>query len=258
MNHHLAVFGGTGFLGQHICKTAIQKGWTVTSISRRGMPNSDQHNGNIQNWTQEVNWCKGDLNDPISIENHVKSASAIIYSVGTLLENRYKRFLSGRDSLFSLFQLSQDEDLSYDKLNRDFAIQIADMASQMNKNIPFVYLSAANTFPGIPRKYIESKREAEDYICSVQNIRPIIMRPGFIYSKERPISLPLAGIIDITSNISKLFCRKISFLGAAGVKPLKVETVANAIIQSIHEEFKGIASVEHIEKLASVLQKTRS
>ncbi|QSL65676.1 hypothetical protein MERGE_002989 [Pneumocystis wakefieldiae] len=226
MNHHLAVFGGTGFLGRHICKAAVQKGWTVTSISRRGVPNSDQHDGNIQNWTQQK----------------------IIY----------KGFLSGRDSLFSLFQLSQDEDLSYDKLNRDFAIQIADMVSQANKNIPFVYLSAANTFPGIPRKYIETKREAEDYICSVQNIRPIIMRPGLMYSKERPITLPLAGIIDITSNINKLFCGKIPFLNVVGVKPLKVETVANAIIQSIHKEFKGIASVEHIEKLASALQKTHS
>ncbi|KTW28411.1 hypothetical protein T552_01673 [Pneumocystis carinii B80] len=252
MNHHLAVFGGTGFLGRHICKIAVQKGWTVTSISRKGVLNNNQHDDNIWSWTQQVNWCKGDLNDPISIENHVKSATAVVYSVGTLLENRYKSFLSGRDNIFSLFQLSQDEDLSYDKLNRDFAIRVVDMISQENKKIPFVYLSAANTFPGIPRRYIESKREAEDYICSAQNIRPIIMRPGLMYSKERPISLLLGGMIDIISNVNKLFCEKIPFMNAAAVKPLKVETVANAIIQSIHQEFKGIANVEHIEKLASM------
>ncbi|CCJ29981.1 unnamed protein product [Pneumocystis jirovecii] len=254
MNRHLTVLGGTGFLGQHICKTAIQKGWTVTSLSRKGKPECAGHNSSVPEWLKQVNWCKGDLKDEILVKEHIKKSSAIVYSVGTLLESQYKHFLSAKDLLSLTFQPSHDENLSYNKLNRDFAIQVADEVSRINTNMPFVYLSAAGGFPGIPRRYIESKREAEDYICSLPNIRPIIMRPGFMYSKERPISMPLACIINTISNVNRLFDKKIPFIDAVGVKPLKVETVADAIIQSIHDEtFKGIASIQHIEKLATVL-----
>lgn len=84
----------------------------------------------------------------------------------------------------------------------------------------------------------------------------------YYYATRYPLLLLLLFLIvyrfNVFSNINKLFCGKIPFLNVVGVKPLKVETVANAIIQSIHKEFKGIASVEHIEKLASALQKTHS
>lgn len=137
------------------------------------------------------------------------------------------------------------------------AIQTAKSVSRLNKNIPFVYLSAVDAFPGIPRRYIESKRESEDYLYSLSGIRPIIIRPGFMYSKERPITMAISRIIDITSHMNELFCRKIPFIGAAGIKPLKVEIVAQAIIQSIDDEtFKGIANIEHIEKLAAAFKKT--
>ncbi|KAG4304560.1 hypothetical protein PORY_001953 [Pneumocystis oryctolagi] len=256
MNRHLIVFGGTGFLGRHICKTAVQKGWVVTLLSRKSKQEYIENNPDVSEWWKQVNWCKGDLKNENLIKDHMKSCSAVVYSVGILFETKYKQFLSGKDNFLSLFQPSQ-EDLSYDMLNRDFAINIAEIASKMNINMPFVYLSAADTFPGIPKRYIESKREAEDYIYSLPNIRPIIIRPSFMYSKERPISIPLAGIIDITSNINELFCKKIPFIGAAGIKPLKVETVANAVIQSIHNEtFKGIADIQHIEKLEEELKKT--
>ncbi|KAG5437860.1 hypothetical protein PCANB_000575 [Pneumocystis canis] len=256
MNHHLIVLGGTGFLGRHICKTAIQKGWTVTSLSRRGTPEDIQQGSDLSRWLQKVNWCKGDLKDDILMKKHVKDCTAIVYSVGILLENKYKYLLSGKNFFPSTFQ-SFEENLSYNLLNRDFAIKMANNASEMDKNIPFVYLSAVDAFPGIPKRYIESKREAEDYIYSLPNIRPIIMRPGFMYSKERPISLAIAGIIDITSNMNELFCKKIPLIGAAGIKPLKVETVSDAVIQSIDDEtFKGIASIQHIEGLAATLRKT--
>ncbi|KAG5519937.1 hypothetical protein PMAC_000214 [Pneumocystis sp. 'macacae'] len=257
MNHRLTVLGGTGFLGKHICKTAIQKGWKVTSLSRKGKPEYAEHNPGVSEWLKRVNWCKGDLKDELLIKDHIKNSSAVIYSVGILLESQYKHLLSSTNSLFLTFQPSQDENLSYDKLNRDFAIQVANEVSKMNMNMPFVYVSAADAFPGIPKRYIESKREAEDYIYSLPNIRPIIIRPGFMYSKERPISMPLACIINMISNVNELFYERIPFIGAAGVKPLKVETVANAIIQSIYDEtFKGIASIQHIEKLATDSQKT--
>jgi len=36
----LLVLGGTGFLGQTICRRAILEGYSVTSLSRRGLPPS--------------------------------------------------------------------------------------------------------------------------------------------------------------------------------------------------------------------------
>jgi hypothetical protein len=38
----LLVLGGTGFLGQTICKRASLEGYAVTSLSRRGLPSPEQ------------------------------------------------------------------------------------------------------------------------------------------------------------------------------------------------------------------------
>lgn len=46
----------------------------------------------------------------------------------------------------------------------------------------FVYVSAADVFPIVPRRYFTSKREAEEYIlshCTPQTgVHPVIVRPG--------------------------------------------------------------------------------
>lgn len=36
----LLVLGGTGFLGQTVCRRALLEGYSVTSLSRRGLPPS--------------------------------------------------------------------------------------------------------------------------------------------------------------------------------------------------------------------------
>lgn len=38
----LLVLGGTGFLGQTICKRAALEGYAVTSLSRRGLPSPER------------------------------------------------------------------------------------------------------------------------------------------------------------------------------------------------------------------------
>lgn len=57
----LLVLGGTGFLGQAICKRALVEGYQVTSISRRGIVDGEDA-GN-------VDYRKGDARQEATINN---------------------------------------------------------------------------------------------------------------------------------------------------------------------------------------------
>lgn len=67
----ILVLGGTGFLGQTICKRATLEGYSVTSLSRRGLPPDPSSSalpvGNIE-------YRKGDARDKESITNILKES----------------------------------------------------------------------------------------------------------------------------------------------------------------------------------------
>eukprot|EP00755_Sulcionema_specki_P022331 Sspe_Gene.76255::Locus_47643_Transcript_1_1_Confidence_1.000_Length_376::g.76255::m.76255 len=59
----IAVVGGTGFVGSHLCRQAVRRGWsTVISISRRGDAPRGTKEGDME-WRERVRWEKGDCFD---------------------------------------------------------------------------------------------------------------------------------------------------------------------------------------------------
>ena len=54
----VAVFGGSGFLGSRVCKTLVQSGCSVVSISRAGQPPAWAAK---EPWSAQVRWRTGDL-----------------------------------------------------------------------------------------------------------------------------------------------------------------------------------------------------
>ncbi|EFR03275.1 hypothetical protein MGYG_06277 [Nannizzia gypsea CBS 118893] len=261
----IVVAGGSGFLGARICQSAVARGWEVVSLSRRGEPAWDtvSSSGQAPRWAQKVEWEKADLLDPSSYGQHLKNASAVVHSMGILLEADYKGILQGKESPITGIQKvfgsfpgiptgPSKSQMTYRTMNTESAISLAKKTTE--ENIPtFVYISASSGAPIIPQGYISSKREAESSILSMfPNLRSIFVRPTFMYDSSRSLSLPIAMGGMIASEINSLTGGKLSALGSMAEKPLKVSVVGEAVVESIDDsDVDGVVSPKKIEDLAT-------
>jgi uncharacterized protein YbjT (DUF2867 family) len=224
-----------------------------------------------------VTWERADILRPTTYAPLLKGADFVVHSMGILLEADYKGVLRGQESPISGLQKafspgrqpgnplernakeSDDirppetkDQLTYENMNRDSAIMLAKEADQEQAKA-FVYISAAGGAPVLPARYISTKREAEDTIASrFPRMRGLFFRPPFLYDSSRPITIGMAAMTGagaLFNNITGGFFG--GFMGAAGVKPLKVETVAEAVVEALDDEsVRGPIEVPEIEKLA--------
>ncbi|KAF1966688.1 NAD(P)-binding protein [Bimuria novae-zelandiae CBS 107.79] len=275
----LVVCGGNGFLGSRICRAATQRGWSVTSISRSGAPNwsSVSSSSTPPPWSTSVSWVRGDILDPTTYTTHLASATAVIHTMGILLEADYKGVVSGRESPFAGLQRAfsaskrgtqnpldrapneplrpqePDGQLTYEVMNRDSAISLAKEAHDVH--VPtFLYVSAAAGAPVLPRRYITTKREAEDVIGSrFPEMRSVFVRAPFMYDSSRTFTLPIAAAGGIAAMVNGAVGGRLTWLmGAGGIKPLKADTVADAIVEALEDgEVRGPVEVGEIERLAT-------
>ncbi|KAB5570502.1 hypothetical protein GE09DRAFT_1103547 [Coniochaeta sp. 2T2.1] len=279
----LVVCGGTGFLGSRICKFAVARGWDVTSISRSGEPHwsSVSSSPNPPDWSQKVSWQRADILKPATYTPLLQGADYVIHSMGILLEADYKGVISGRESpvagLQKAFSSSPrpsanplergapsailesspggggQQQLTYEIMNRDSAILLAKLAAEQ-KAEAFCYVSAAGGAPVLPSRYITTKREAEEVIArEFPAMRGVFVRPPIMYDSTRPVTMGLAAATaagalfnGITGGVLK------GFMGSAGVKPLKVDVVAQAVVEALSDEsVKGPVEVPELESLAA-------
>lgn len=207
----------------------------------------------------------------------LRGADYVVHSMGILMEADYKGLVSGRESpltgLKKVFAASRDrgvnpldskpgEDIkpvnandqfSYEVMNRDSAIALARHASE-EKAEAFCYVSASGGAPVLPHRYIKTKREAESTIASTfPNMRGVFPRPPLMYDPSRPITMATAAMAGGGTIVNQLTGRYFDkFMGAAGVKPLKVDTVAEAIVEALADEkVQGPIEVPELEELAA-------
>ncbi|KAL2440734.1 hypothetical protein ABEF95_001394 [Exophiala dermatitidis] len=276
----IVVAGGNGFLGSRICKSAVARGWYVTSISRSGEPrwSSVSSEPAPPPWSTSVTWAKGDILKPATYTSHLKDANAVVHTMGILLEADYKGVVSGKESPLTALSRAfsstkagssknpmdrqpgeelgkgeKDGQITYELMNRDSAIALAQEAERTGADT-YVYISAAAGAPILPSRYITTKREAESIIASrMDKLRNIFFRPGFLYDSSRKFTLPIAasGMVGSTVN-SMLGGSLTSIFGAAVEKPLKADLVADAVVEAIEDEStKGVVDVKLIEALAA-------
>ena len=196
--------------------------------------------------------------------------------MGILLEADYKGVLSGKESPISglsrafsptksgsqnpltrengedLKPLEKDGQLTYELMNRDSAITLAQEAAAENVGA-FAYISAAGGAPVLPRRYIETKREAESVISSeFPRMRSVFIRASFLYDSSRAFTIPMAAMTGLGAMFNSVTGGVFGgIMGAAGVKPLKADLVAEAVVEALSEEHvKGPVEVKEIEELA--------
>lgn len=226
----LVVFGGTGFLGKRICENAVNRGYNVVSVTGSGKKPQPYPKEDCP-WIDKVNWQKGNVFQPETYNEQLKDCTAVVHSIGILLENdSYKRIVGSNDGIINtvsgLFQSSNPMDKTpdntgnnvvidktYARYNTESALVLAEALIAQNKSDPppaFAYVSADRGFPGLPSGYIQSKRNAEYLLYQLQpNIRPIFLRPGFMYdpSEENQPNKSIRGALkdalDILNGINQ-------------------------------------------------------
>lgn len=302
----LLVFGGAGFLGSQVSRAALRKGWQVTCVSRSGRPSpassSTSSLPQAPTWHDEVEWVTGDAFTPSSYAEPLCAAQHVVTTIGVLdyrgfmRERRPGRVLDklsltlrdaaldmvptsllNRSGSSSSTVLRQDDEAlrHYDLMNRDAAIAIAEQVARHENVRSLVYVSAAAGFPGIPARYMTSKRAAESHLMDMYNargagtatgtFRPILFRPGFMFSdhhddkndaaggKARGFTKPVARVLGLSYALNSALGNRVPGIGAAGVKPLAVERVGSAIVEACDDErIVGPVEVHQIEALADV------
>ncbi|KAH7107503.1 NAD(P)-binding protein [Auriculariales sp. MPI-PUGE-AT-0066] len=274
----LLVVGGNGFVGSHVCKSALAHGWSVTSMSSSGAPFRTPA-GHTPAWASSVAWTAANALQPNTYNDLIRGQNAVVHTIGTLLPSTSYKDAVRRADLPAVIGALLERSLGanplkddlYSTLNRDSALRVFETFAAENPTgeRTFVFLSAADIFqPIIPARYIESKREAEAGLsqrAKDAGVRTVFIRPGLMYhAHQRPLTSPLAAFLGLSADIHhKLpaslptpagFLKSISLraLGSAlETHPLHVEHVARAVCTSLEDStIGGPVEVSDIRRLA--------
>lgn len=120
-------------------------------------------------------------------------------------------------------------------------------------------MSAAACPPGVDKRYLTTKREAEEIVLNTPNLRSVVFRPGFMYSDEAPATLAVGAAMMVAGKLAN----RLPFSTAAAthafgvtpesLKPLSTATVGNAAVTvSLDDTVEGVYTPTMINDLASI------
>lgn len=263
----IGVFGGGGFLGRKICEVGINQGYSVLAFSRTGSPPRDIA---YLPWAKKVQWRKADLFDPSTYKEDIAQCDAVVHSVGLLFENQlYKKLLLATGGIQAVCDLAQavrganpmarNEFNTYEAIQRDSALTLArtlisSHASHTSLTKPvYFYISADGPIPGVPKRYITSKREAEAELARMDDLRTISMRPGFMnddtHSGSTNARDALASVLNLSYKAKNtIIGNGVSYINDLVRPPALTTQVANSIYAHLESNFAGTVFLEDIVK----------
>eukprot|EP00929_Paragymnodinium_shiwhaense_P120390 TRINITY_DN92317_c0_g1_i1.p1 TRINITY_DN92317_c0_g1~~TRINITY_DN92317_c0_g1_i1.p1 ORF type:complete len:375 (+),score=89.71 TRINITY_DN92317_c0_g1_i1:45-1127(+) len=253
----LLVLGGNGYVGKQVCKVAVEKGFTVTSLSRRG-ENPDVDDEQLQ----AVRWIKGDATDFATVKQHVDESDVVVHAIGLLFDvnsglSNFNIVVSGSNSLLG-------EESTYDRITRQTAFNVIKAVKDKFRlpgtpPTPLVFVSCAeagwpdvsfgeqveNVAPEWLKRYLVAKRAVEAELQSAPGlIRPIIYRPSLIWSWEKLDVLPAIPVFNALSAIGVPFVDK----------TVTVKTLSRAMVAGLlNSEVSGVQRFPEMEKLETML-----
>mmetsp|Transcript_21028 Transcript_21028/g.58438 ORF Transcript_21028/g.58438 Transcript_21028/m.58438 type:complete len:314 (-) Transcript_21028:330-1271(-) len=211
----LVIFGARGFVGSHIAQEGLNAGLGVTGVSRSGTPPVRR-----DEWTNEVDWVRGNALEPRSFEQHLEGAAAVISTVGAFG--------------------SQEAMLRTNGTANATLIEAAAKAG-----VPrFVYVSAhIPNIPGIElvlRGYVQGKAMAEEALRKHYPEGGVALRPGVVYGNRvvsSSLTLPLQMVFQpldllLSSYPSSKQFANMPFISALASPPNSVQSVAKAAVDA--------------------------
>jgi NADH dehydrogenase len=197
----VTVFGGTGFLGRHVVRALLKRGWRVRAAVRRPDLAGHLQPLGLIGWVQAV---QANVRYRWSVDRAVAGADAVINLVAVLGN-------SGRQRL--------------DAVNVFGARAVAE-ATRGAGIKRLVHVSALGADPESPSAYGQSKAAGEAAVFeTVPNA--VAMRPSFIFGPEDQFFNRFAGL----ARFSPVF----PVIGGGGtrVQPVFAGDVARAIVDSL-------------------------
>ncbi|CAI4211523.1 unnamed protein product [Parascedosporium putredinis] len=254
----LVVAGGNGFLGSRICKFAVARGWDVTSISRSGEPRWDTV-------TASTAAPPGLARSPGSAPTYYaprptappRRRDCVVHSTGILLEADYKGIVRGTQSPLDALRKSFASSVPRPGAADPSRPRTSDPPTPATKcrRRPYLWFRLRHRWaPGVPARYLTTKREAEEVIASnFPNMRNVFLRPPFMYDASRGLTLGIAAATGAGTIFNSLTGGVFSkVMGAGGMKPVKVDTIAEGAVEALEDEsVSGPVETERIEELAT-------
>jgi len=204
----LLVLGGSGFVGSHVCKEALDRGFVVSSLNRSGKPSISE------SWADKVIWNQGNLLEPASLMDCMDGVSAVVSCVGGFGSNSQMVKVNGTANINAIRAAAE-------------------------KGIKrFVYVSAADfgLVNYLLQGYYEGKRAAEAELLSKFTYGGVILRPGFIHGTRRvgSIKIPL-GLVGspmqmVLQNAKPL--TRLPLVGPMLTPPVSATSVAKVAVRA--------------------------
>lgn len=193
---HALIFGGTGFVGRHVCEKLHRAGWTLTVPTRRAT------NAAAVQHLPRLTVVEADVHDPASLA----------------------RLLPGHDAVINLVAILHGSEAAFErthvKLPRKIAAACA--ASGVRR---LVHISALGVAENSPSRYQRSKARGEA-LLRWADLDLTVLRPSVIFgSGDR--------FLNLFAQLQALF--PVMPLAGAGARfqPVWVEDVAMAVLHCL-------------------------
>ena len=217
----ILVTGGSGFIGRAVCALAVERGLTVTSLSRHGA-SLPTHTPLLE----RVTWLRGSVFDEQALASALQGVGAVVHCVGI-----------GRER--------PGKDESFKRVNGDSAIAVANAAKMVSVPI-FVFLSAGEKPPWAHEEYLSSKRRAEVALAKLAE-RLVILRPGLVYGPEKRLASFAAGLLRAVATVRTPGTR------LEANTPVTVNVVARAVLRAVLDpNARGVVEPARIASFAEV------
>jgi nucleoside-diphosphate-sugar epimerase len=244
----LLVLGGNGYVGQNICRAALDSGkFSVASLSRSGRPtNPGPCLANNAEMMDKVEWLEGDIFDSQRRDETFEGVDVIVSTIGAFGSNNFMERVCG-----------------------DATVEAVDTAVK-HKVSRFGFVSSAQVGgsmkfpPSFPLYgYFKGKEKAESAIQEAFPDAHAILRPGFVYGPRMagaigPLPLHLIGapVSFISTQLGPVssLIQSIPFVGTECGSMVPVHAVSKAMVRGVSvEASKGlILSASEIRKYSKL------
>lgn len=243
----LLVLGGNGYVGQNICRAALDSGkYAVASFSRSGPPSTPNPcltaNSHLMD---EIEWMKGDIFDVARRDEAFGGVDVIISTIGAFGNNEYMEKICGDATVDAVESAAKHKVKQFGFIS----------SAQVGKTTEF---SSSMPLYG----YFRGKAKAEEAIKRLFPHSHVIARPGFIYGPRvagaigtLPLQLVGAPINFISTRCGPIssVIQAVPFLGTEASSMVPVGCVGDAMIKTLLDKNGDGActlSAEKIRKFA--------
>lgn len=235
----VVVFGGSGFVGQRLCKELVTAGHYVRSISRTGCPR-----GQAQPWWDDVEWISADLGTETS-------APA----------------MAGADVLFHLasstYPSTSNSDVVFD-LESNLVGSVRMLKTAVERRVRrVVFISSGGTVYGVPQQNPIPETHPTDPICSygiqklaiekylylfreLQDLDSVVLRVSNVYGEFQNLERPLGAVSHFSHRAVE--GKPIEIWGDGTIRRdyIHVDDVVSALLKAM-----SYSGIDHIFNIGS-------